>query len=560
MVVRALRVHSVEPLPGLYENDYEWVRATADIEVESAHPANAGIVDLALAGDTVAFDCDVRMLRPTGGGDGGPLLAVVPNRGFIGGIPFELGAPFAFGPTEPPSLGDGFLLERGWTVLWTGWQWDVIDGLGIRAPTVDVGAGWTRSEWRLDADAEDHTLSDSTLFFTFADYPTADTDDPEAVLTVRTSPEGERTVVPRDRWRFTDETHVAVDGGFLAFHWYELVYRTRHCPVTGVGLLAFRDVAAHVRAGHDVALAYGVSQSGRFLRQFLYERRNVDEAGRQVFDGVFAHIASSRRGEFNNRYAQPSYTHVIGHSNLPPFDTPAILDRQREAGGAPKLIETNTAWEYWRGDGALVHVDPNTGDDLPDDADARVYLLAGHDHLGGAMMMKDSLPGANPVHMLDGQRVLRALFLALYRWVTDGAEPPPSAVPRRADGTLVTREHVLAKFPGVPRPDPAVLNVTRELDVSSVPFTRGDAYVALVSDVGDSGNEVAGIRVPELAAGDAAYTGWNPRRPVAGLPDVLYEFLGSRLALGPEPDRQAMGAAAKGLVNAGFLLEIDAEY
>src|SRR5438270_13176323 len=143
--------------------------------------------------------------------------------------------------------------------------------------------------------------------------------------------------------------------------------------------------------------------------------------------------------------ARPTITHPICFSNVPPFDTTSLLERQRAIGGVPKLVQTNTAWEYWRGDGALVHVDAETGDDLPEDPDTRVYLLAGHDHLGGTAM-KEHMPGANPVHLLDPTLVLRALLLALERWVVDGTPPPASAVPRRADGTLVTRDVVLAQF------------------------------------------------------------------------------------------------------------------
>src|SRR5205807_1666024 len=160
--------------------------------------------------------------------------------------------------------------------------------------------------------------SDSSFIFRFADYPTADVDDPEATLTVRTSPDGPRTVVPRSAWRFPDATHVALDGGFQPFHWYELVYRTTRCPVVGTGLLAVRDFVSAMRAdAFDHVFGYGVSQSGRFLRHVLYEGLNIDEHGQQVFDGIFAHIASSRQGEFNHRYAQPSLTHVIGFSNRP---------------------------------------------------------------------------------------------------------------------------------------------------------------------------------------------------------------------------------------------------
>jgi hypothetical protein len=358
------------------------------------------------------------------------------------------------------------------------------------------------------------------------------------------------------------------------------VYRTPHCPVAGAGLLALRDTVAHLRSRVDdaVALGFGISQSGRVLRQFLYEGLNRDEDGRQVLDGVFAHIASSRRGEFNHRYAQPSYTHVLGFSNLPPFDTPSLLARQRADGGAPKVLETNSAWEYWRGDGALVHVDAETGEDLPDDPDTRAYLLAGHDHLG-PFPGKELLPGANPAHGLDGQLVLRALFVALERWVADGDAPPPSRVPRRDDGTAVSREEVLARFGHTATPDPAVCNLTRRIDlgphaergIGRWPMRQGEPYPALVSAVDDDGNEVAGVRVPEIAAPVAVFTGWNPRRPVDGLPDVLYEFLGSRLpfptgrpALADRyPDEGAYAAAARAaaerLAAEGFLLDQDVD-
>ena len=111
---------------------------------------------------------------------------------------------------------------------------------------------------------------------------------------------------------------------------------------------------------------------------------------------------------------------------------------------------TNSSWEYWRGDGALVHVDPETGQDLPDDPDSRVYLLAGTDHIG-SMPFKDRMPVANPVHTHDVSPVLRALFVALDEWVCDDVEPPDSAVPRWADDTASTRQEVLDRFAQVPQ-------------------------------------------------------------------------------------------------------------
>ena len=564
---------------------YEWLTAMADFAVAPEHPANAGITDLAAAprnGDgAVGFDADLRLLRPACGAGSGKLLLVVPNRGLLGGVPFSTDVPLLSPAGQEPAPGDGLLLDAGWTIAWCGWQWDVLDrpgAVGLTAPQAPLDQpGQVRVEFRPDLDTPSRPLSDSSFIFTFADYPTADLEDPGAVLYRRTAPDAEPEALPRDSWRFTDETTVALDGGFRAFHWYTLVYRTWSNPVTGTGLLAVRDAAAALRAeyGFTQVYAYGVSQSGRFLRQFLAEGRNLDEAGRQVFDGVFAHIAGGRTGEFNHRHAQPSLTHVIGFGNRPPYDTAGLLAAQRAAGGVPKLMLTNTSWEYWRGDGALVHVDPVTGADLPEDPDTRVYLLRGTDHLG-SIPIKDAMPGANPVHALDTQPLLRAILFALDAWVTDGASPPPSDVPRSFDGTAASRPDVITRFAGasgVHVPDPAHLNVTREVDLGADvargigrwPLQLGEARAAVVADVDAGGNERAGVALPAVAVPVAAYTGWNPRRPVAGLPDVLYEFLGSRLPLlqgrpAPRADyEQAVRAAAYDLVDRRHLLPPDVE-
>jgi hypothetical protein len=566
---------------------YEWTSAVADIAADPDHIANGGITDLQLAeraaDGRVHAEADVRILAPVGAGNG-KLLVVVPNRGFLGGLPFSAGAPFENFVAPSPHPGDGLLLERGWTIAWCGWQWDVLRGpstVGLSVPDAPCSPQPMRIEFRPDERQDSHSLSDSALFFQFANYPTVDVDDPDAALYARTAPDSEPELLPRSCWRFSDAVTVTIDGGFQPFHWYTLIYRGSHNPVTGMGLLAVRDVTAFLRRerGFTSALAFGVSQSGRVLRQFLYEGRNLDEAGRTVFDGVFAHIAGGRRGEFNHRYAQPSLTHPIGFLNLPPYDTTALLDPQRAKGGVPKTMLTNTSWEYWRGDGALVHIDPQTGQDLPDTPDARAYLLRGTDHLG-TMPIKATLPVANPVHLLDVEPLLRALFLALDAWVSDGTPPPDSDVPRRSDGTAVDRGQALQQFTdaakdhGFQVPDPTALPVTRDIDLGDEapagigrwPLRLGDAKPALVAAIDTDGNETCGLALPAVAAPAAAYTGWNPRRPIPGLPDVLYEFAGSRLPLlsnRPIPARdeyeKSVRAAAAALVERRLLLPIDVD-
>jgi Alpha/beta hydrolase domain len=566
-VLESLDVHEVTTYA---ERPYEWVSATASFAVNPLAEANSRIVDLDLVprdhDGAVRFHADVRLLRPNGGAR--RALMVVPNRGMVGSLPFSLDTPMFGDPSQAPEAGDGFLLDRGWAIAWCGWQWDVRrdEGwLGLEAPLADVGPGELRIEFRPDVDQPDHALSDSSPFFGFADYPTTDLDDAEATLCVRTTPLGANVVVPRDQWRFRDPVTVELDGGFRAFHFYELVYRSSLAPVVGVGLLAMRDFASHIRDDHDHLFAFGVSQSGRFLRQLLHDGLNVDENGQQVFDGVFSHIASARRGEFNQRHGQPSLTHPLNPGYGPPYDTTSLLERQRAIGGVPKLLLTNSAWEYWRGDGALVHQDAITGADLPEDSDARVHLLAGTDHFG-SFPIKDTLPVANPVHHLDVSPVLRALFVQLEEWVCAGVEPSPSAVPRLQDGTAVTRPEVLDTFHDCARPDPEVLPETPAIDPTSTswPLALGERMVALVSAVDQAGNEVAGIRLPTVAVPVNAFTGWNPRVHVEGLPDVLYEFAGSRLPLQNGASRLDRAGyehlarkAAEDLVVARFLLQRD---
>lgn len=349
MALIGLRDEKVRPFAGGRawgsHGPYETTSAVAEFAVDPLLPANHGIVDLeqAAGSDGLArFEADLCLLHPRGRGNG-RLLFVVPNRGLLGGLPFCGDSPIQLSGPDGLDPGDGFLLDRGWTIAWCGWQWDVqrgVGSLGLNAPTVDVEPGRLRVEFRPDTDQPDHPLSDSSVFFTFTDYPAADVDDPDAVLTRQVTPDGTPHEIPRGQWRFTDDRTVALDGGFRAFHWYTLTYRTSLCPVAGTGLLAIRDAVSWLRRTRRPThtFAYGVSQSGRFLRQFLHEGRNVDEIGNAVFDGVFAHIAGGRRGEFNHRYAQPALTHPLGFGNLPPYDTTRLLEPQRALAPAPKLI------------------------------------------------------------------------------------------------------------------------------------------------------------------------------------------------------------------------------
>lgn len=560
---------------------YERLDGVARFAVDPSAPENGGITDLKLApvdaSGRVRFEADFTVLRPVDAGNGcGRLLFQVVNRGRTAALPFSaLSAPPPLEATERIEPGDGFLLQRGWAVAWCGWQWDVARQpglLGLRAPEARLPeaerGGQVLVQFQPHRHETHHRLGHWPLdpppdwsAFVHRPYRPVDPDDPAAVLTVRDWPHGPAVEIPRARWRFArpagselvpDDTCVWLAGGFAPGRVYEVRYRPRECPVVGAGLLAVRDFVSCLRHGPDGipgpidhAFAFGVSQSGRFLREFLYAGLNLDEAGRPVFDGVVPHVAGARRGEFNQRYGQPSVQHAPSLGHLPPFTDGGLLARQRERGGAPRIFTINTSSEYWRSEASLVHTAGET--DLEPPEDVRFYLFAGCQHGPGAPLLTRAAamsPWVRPANLLnavDYTPLLRAALVNLERWVIDGVEPPPSAVPRLTDGTAVDRAEVLQRFSAseamLPRPE--VLPTLRRLDLGDragegivrLPAVEGEPYPCLVSSVDADLNEEAGIRLPDLTVPLASHTAWNPRSPESGGEGQLLDMLGSTVPL-----------------------------
>jgi hypothetical protein len=560
---------------------YERIDGMIHFAVEPEHEANRAIVDLdrALrdAEGRVRFQADFCLLQPVDPARGSRrLIYEVLNRGRKGLTRMFNHAPPEATPSPAIDPGDGFLMRRGWSLAWCGWQWDVIASdalLGLEAPEAlaIVGdravpiAGQVQMTFQPNEASRERLLADRV----HQPYPAANVDDPEAALSVADWRGGAATPIPRDRWRFAREgaggpvatdTHVWLDEGFQPGKVYTVVYRTRRSPVVGAGLLAMRDCVAWLRHGKEGAgnpaagridhtFVYGMSQSGRFLRTYLYHGLNLDEAGRRVFDGVLCHVAGARRGEFNHRYAQPSQQHTPNFGHLAPFadepgeDGPGLLDRQRLLGGMPKIITTNTSAEYWRGDGALIHIDVRGERDLALPADTRAYLLASTQHGLGTVPLtaynpNDGAHGDHPFNALDYAPLMRAALANLDAWVTEGVEPPPSVVPRLDNGTAVPHEQVFETYraiPGATIPDPDLLPHLRRYDlgpeaaggIGCYPATAGEAYPAFVSAVDADGNELGGLRMPDVAVPIATYTGWNPRHPATGGPGQIIPMQGS---------------------------------
>jgi hypothetical protein len=585
--------------------EYERVDGKLHFAVNPGNAANARIVDLDTAPrdaeGNVRFWADFVLLRPADAARGNRrLLYYVVNRGLRVGVPFNRFAPRlpTLAPSDDIDVGDGFLMKKGWTVAMCGWQWDVErqPGLmGLEAPqALDAHGQPIKGRIAIAFQPNEahtyHRLSHWPLHprpgrqaFLHQPYPAADVDESDAQLTVGDSRGGPATVIARNRWRFArdeggqprpDDSHVWLEGGFEPGKWYEVTYTTRICPVVGTGLLATRDCVSWLRHDNpfgdriDFTYGHGRSQCGRFLRQFLYDGLNLDEGRRKVFDGLIPDVAGARRGEFNQRYGQPSETNPRGFGGLFPFtsdeltdpltgQTDGLLRRQRELGCVPSIFTTNTASEYWRSDCSLIHTDPTGTRDVEPPPEERIYVIAGHQHGSGLPQVNDSTPigarGANSFNMVDGTTALRAFLINLDRWASEGVEPPPSTFPRLADGSAITREAALDQFralPGMAVLESTLMPRLRRLDlgpdiahgIARLPAQLGEPYPSYVSAIDADGNELAGIRVPDVSVPVATYTGWVPRHPATGGAGQLLDMMGTTLPFPRTPgERQEHG-------------------
>ena len=567
---------------------YEVIRGTTTIALDPLAEANQRITDIRLAergaDGLVRAEADFVVLRPKDGSRAnGGLFYSVANRGNVT-LPFGLGpAPdLASLPAGTIPSGESLLLHGGWTIAWCGWQFDLTRGprqLAITVPqAVKDGkpiAGDFRIELRAPFDSSSLRLLDGTAIMagrTQPVYPPDGLEQPQATLTEREAPGAPRVTVPRERFAFAHEvegkleadgSHLWMEGGFKAGHLYELVYRTAYCPVAGIGMAATRDFVSYLRhderarepgrGGIDRVIGMGVSQTGRWLRQYLHDGFNADEQGRAVFDGLFIHVAGGRTGEFNHRYAQPNEALAAGFGDIPPraWDGPAggLLDRSREQGVAPRIFWVNSGWEYWRGDAGLTHISADGSADIPNPPEVRSYLMAALDHLGTQTALARLTGIANEPTGVDPSPLTRALFSHLDAWVSRGVEPPASRVPSVGEGTAVSRESVLEAaraLPGAALPDAEALAPVFEVDlgpdagqgVAVWPPVYGEMLATRVSAVDADLNEVGGIRMPEVQVPVATLTGWNTQRKHGRL-KPLSTMPGSRIPFARTAEERA---------------------
>ena len=550
---------------------YEKIAGTMRFAVDPTHPLHQRVTDMTLAprnaDGKVEFAGDFYLLKPVDMKKGnGRLLLDVPNRGRKVAIEMFNSTPRVPDPTTAKDFGNGFLMRQGYSVAWVGWQIDVPrqDGLMVLdAPRVPGVSGYVRCRLRPNEPADVLPLADRYHI----PNPSIDLDDPDASVTVREHGGAAPVILPREGWRFNDAGHVAMKGGFRPGVIYDVVYRSSNPLLVGASFLAVRDTAAFLRWGSaaqgnpctdglERAYLFGVSQSGRFLREMLYLGLEEDEQGRMVFDAVWPHVAGGRRGEFNLRFGQPSLNSQGTVGSLPPFNDEGVFAKLRARESQPKIFATNTSAEYWRGDASLIHTNDSGTQDAEPAEFVRSYLFAGTQHTPGAIPPPptDANTGARGTHVfniVDYAPLLRGALVNLDRWVSKNVAPPASAFPRLANGTAVQPESLGAFFkqcPGVTFPGrvvrPAAMDFGPDIarGIAAYPPKAGAQFKSYVSSIDTDGNEVAGIVPVETAAPLATFTGWNPRHPDQGAADDLMQMRGSTLVFArTRTDREKNG-------------------
>ncbi len=615
---------------------YERLKGRARFAVDPTAPAQAGVTDIALApveGDgLVRFEADFSILQPVDPGRGNRRLFFdYGNRGNIRCLQFFNDAPGSNDPRRLEDAGNGFLMRRGYTVAWLGWQADLLPGDERFLLSVPVArrdgeriTGPVRVEYIVET-AGTTTMPLSGRASTRS-HPAVSLEPSEARFSRRRYAESRREPIAADRWCFArvesgmgldaqgaefslvpSAEHIHLPESFEPGWIYELVYEGGDPLILGLGHVGVRDFVSHLRYGDDSridkAYAWGRSQTGRCIRDFVYLGFNGDAAGRRVFDGVMPHVSGAGRMWMNHRFANvivaagQQYEDHYNPADSFPFSyaasrdhltgkTDAILKRPETD---PLVMHTQTATEYWQRRGSLVHTD-SEGNDLEQPANVRIYLWASSQHFANPRVSKvDQAACQNEINIVRTSMLFRAALDALDAWASDGTAPPESRIPRRADGSLVDMDDWRRQFPVIPgRAIPKQANALAQLDfgaeaeagiLQEPPRVIAEtAYAALVPAVDADGNETAGVRAPMVAAPLATYTGWNLRRPGQGH-GATHEFTGSTIPFpGTEEERAYTGdprpsvaarygsvddyvseirAAAETLVRARLMLEED---
>jgi len=544
---------------------YEKLVGRATGEVDPRDPGNALIADIALAPRNakglVEYSTDVFILRPVDRSRGNHrIFFEVNNRGRLLSLAQLNDAPAEVNdPTTTLDAGNGFLMRQGYTIVLSGWDVTVAQGAGRFAMTVPI-ARQPDGRAIVGHSLEEFVIDNTTPAPGSLTYPAASLERTEARLTVRTLYSDPPMPIASTGWEYVNDRTIRLlpEGTlFQNGRLYELVYPAKDPLVAGLAFAGLRDLVSYFRyrtadderrpnpleGDASRVISFAVSQPTRFMRDFLHLGFNEDEQGRLVFDGMLNWIGGASGGFFNYRFAQPGRTHRqrIGRW-FPEFEFPFAnnvtldpitgktdgrLRRCLASKTCPKVFEVNSENEYWAKAMSLLHTD-TSGHDLPDPPNVRSYLLASLPHSTGIAPAGKGIC-QQPRNPILANPTLRALLVAMDAWVSGGQEPPPSRLPRRSDGTLVpVPEQAGRGFPAIPgvtyngRLHEGNLfdfgsSVNRGIVSVVPPILLKSPYPVFVPKTDGDGNDVAGVRVVEVAVPLATYTGWALRSgPAAG--------------------------------------------
>jgi len=559
---------------------YERLVGKAFYTIDPSEPRLASIVDLDLVprdGEgMVAFDVDLDIIKPVDVTRGNRrLLYEVNNRGNRSLLSaFNSGTP-GNNPESAEHAGNGFLLDRGFTLVWSGWQGEMLPGGGLltaRLPEArqDGQPLCGRIRQELVVDRPGILSMPVSGAPNVAGYPVLNP--ASATLTIREHEQDERVPVSPDQWEMArvrvdrDSGAVSHEASALDLHlkdgfkpgWiYEFIYDTEGSKVMALGFVAIRDLVSMLRndavdgAGEanplahaiDKAYAYGASLSARVLREYVYQGYNEDRQGRRVFDALHSHLSGGGRVFFNQRFSQAgrfprqheehswaSERYPFAYGPVPDLFSDDIDSVLKRPATDPLVMHTHSATEYWQRHASTGQVNPRTGEDVAPPDNVRMYYLSSYPHAPSAS--GPAHIGQLPPNGLVAAPFLRACLDLMDRWASDGVPPPANRLPQRGDGTLVPGSEALARFPKIPSAvlpsGPSRLPLydfgpayDQGLLTNMPPVVEaGREYPVFVAQVDDDGNDIAGLRSPDVAVPLGTYTGWSVRKTGYGEGDL----------------------------------------
>jgi Alpha/beta hydrolase domain len=525
---------------------YDRIVARATIAAAPDDPHNTVIVDLDRAPRNaqgrVEATTDVEILRPTVAANGNRTLFYdVINRGSKLGFALFNDLPAVTNDlVKAADAGNGFLMNQGYTVVMSAWQGEVAPGGGrmtFSPPVVSGVTGLSREDFIFD-----HTNNPASATLS---YPAVDLDPVHTKISVREREADPRATPAGLEVTFDSPTKISIKRpeGFDAGAIYEFIYTARDPKVMGLGFAATRDLVSFLRhdatdpagtanplAGRiDRAIGFGLSQSGRYLHDFLYLGFNADEAGRTVFEGLMPHISGGKKTFTNYRFSQPGrspYEHadmLYPGADFPftyPVTTDSItgktdgfLARCLAAGNCPKIIKTDSELEFYQQRASLVVTDTK-GDPITMPDNIRLFLLSSLQHYALAHDKSDMVKAcANPTNPLNAGPPVRALLVDMNDWISKGTPPPNSRYPSRADATLVRPSIDEVGFPHISGfAYPSRIAQPTLIKSDEMPPSKGAAYPVFVPKTDADGRDIAGVHLPTLEAPAATHTGWNLRK------------------------------------------------